>query len=91
MPTFTTKYNVNDVVYFVIKSKVCILKAHILYVHPSLTNITYNIVFEDDSILNTQTLGFVKEADLFSFSEAKSILLSWLNSKIDEVEHLVEP
>jgi hypothetical protein len=90
--TVTTKFSVGDVCYVVIHPTADILQCVVNYVRviPTASN-AYTITYKVTRVDVTQTVDYIREVDLYTFTEAKTELLSWLTSQTDKVTAMTEP
>ena len=88
----TTKYSIGDVVYYVIHPTADIIQGVIQYVRiiptPAGIDITYRV---NTTTITVKVLDYVQESELMSFADAKTALLTWLNSQTVKVTAMTEP
>ena len=94
MATVTNQHNVGDTVYFVINSSIDIVPCTITGIHFYSPLCSTDIVSYDlaTNHFNAPTnLQFIGESTLYTFPQAKSALLSWLNQQIAAVTAMTTP
>ena len=83
MTTIVTKFSVGDTCYVVVHPTADILQCIVDYVRvvpvtTTLSTVTYNVHRTVNIVGSITTLQYVKEAELYTFAEAKAELLAWL-------------
>ena len=94
MATVTTTYSINDLVYFVIKGTSDIVPAQVIGVHInnplSDEAVCYDLVTSHFNGVAV-TLQFVAQSELYTFIQAKSMLLAYLNQRILTLTNMTIP
>jgi hypothetical protein len=90
--TVTTKFSVGDVCYVAIHPTADILQCVVNYVRiiPSSAT-TYAITYKVTRVDIKQSVDYIREADLYTFAEAKAEILSWLSNQTIRVTAMTEP
>ena len=93
MPSFTTQFDKNQIVYFVVYSSAEIVPAVVTAVHLNspLSNEAVSYTIETDWFEGATRLEYVGESQLFTFSLAKSSLLSWLDTQKARISSMTDP
>ena len=92
--TITTKYNLGDIVYYVIHPTADIVQCTVLYVRiiptPNGPDITYRlqIIYPTNY---QKVIDYVQESELDTFANSQTSLLAWLASQTAKVTALTEP
>lgn len=94
MSTITTTYSVGDIAYFIITGTADIVPVRVVGIHLNsiLSNdvVSYDLITSHFDGLPTK-LQFVGQSQLFTFEQAKSALLSYLNQQITLVTGMTIP
>lgn len=93
MTTITTKLSVGDTCYVVIHPTADIFQCVVSYVRimPARLAGTYDITYKVTRTDNVKSMDYVKEAETFTFSEAKVELLAWLTAQTLKITNMTEP
>lgn len=88
--TVTAKYYIGQVAYVIFYSSIEIRPVVIkeVFLAPN-GSLRYRVVVADD--VWARSLEEVKEEELYSFDEARTVLLSFLNLKVAEINTMVQP
>lgn len=81
---FTAKYGVGDTVYYPVfaTASICVCKVESIYLHNS--SLYYNLVRTDRDV----TIAEVPESSVLSFIEAKTVLVTYLTTKLNQINSL---
>lgn len=92
MSTINVKYNLGDVVYFIVKSKVDIFKATVTKVYLKPEGNRYRVTLDDPlSYLGKTFIDYMEESELHeTFPTAKAELLAWLDAAIEEISNRID-
>jgi hypothetical protein len=89
--TVTTKFSIGDVCYVTVHPTADILQCVVEYVRIVPVGNSYYTTYKVIRVGVNQTVDYIKEADLYTFAEAKTELLAWLNTQLSKVTALAEP
>lgn len=84
----TTKFSVGERAYYVIFATASIKAVDILKIYPYNSSIAYDI---RQATSTGMVLQGVPESDLYTFSEARAVLITYLRDKLANIETLVAP
>lgn len=84
----TTKFSVGERAYYVVYATASIKAVDILKVYPYNSSIAYDI---RQANTNGLALKGVPEKDIYTFAEARSLLIAYLTDKLAAIETLVAP
>lgn len=89
MATIATAFNVNDTVYYIIYADASIISTSIskIEVHTiaGVTQVLYTLLRKSDG----KIIQHVKESEIYTFPNAKTALLAYLNQQVLNVTNMV--
>ena len=89
MSTITTAFNVNDTVYYIIYSDASIVSTTITKVEIHTIAGVATVLYTLLRTLDGKTIQHVKESEIYTFTNAKTALLAYLNQKVLDVTNMV--
>ena len=84
----TTKFSVGERAYYVVFATASIKAVDVTKIYPYNSSIAYDV--KQANMLGFTMQG-LPESDLHTFSEARTILIDYLQDKLAQVETLVAP
>lgn len=92
MSTITTKFSIGDVCYVVIHPTADILQCVVSYIRITPSNPANSIITYKVQRTNApQVIDYLQETEVFTFTEAKAELLSWLSTQTARISAMSEP
>lgn len=89
--TVTTKFSVDDICYVAIHPTADILQCQVMYIRITPTTDSYTVTYRVKRTDVIQVVDYINESELYTFAEAKTELLTWLNGQVSKITTMVEP